>query len=170
MYYPRFTKAIIHHFITKDKSILMRKMFMHTAQDDSILVSPKMKRKVKRPNSLTNKRNLVTVEEEEPEPAKKVVPTKKLATKIQSSGVQIRDTLGASVSKKKAPATVLKRSERETTIHQVGGLSEGADFESKVLDEPKGKSINTSEGTGLKPRVPDVSKGDSFESEYEIMR
>ncbi|GKC70292.1 hypothetical protein Tco_1116175 [Tanacetum coccineum] len=38
MYYPRFTKAIIHHFISKDKSISMQnKMFMHTALDDSIL-------------------------------------------------------------------------------------------------------------------------------------
>ncbi|GKC99992.1 hypothetical protein Tco_1170267, partial [Tanacetum coccineum] len=38
MYYPIFTKAIIHHFLSKDKTISMRnKMFMHTAQDDSIL-------------------------------------------------------------------------------------------------------------------------------------
>ncbi|GJS90664.1 hypothetical protein Tco_0773300 [Tanacetum coccineum] len=38
MYYPRFTKAIIHYFISKDKSISMRnRMFMHTARDDSIL-------------------------------------------------------------------------------------------------------------------------------------
>nr|GEX67885.1 hypothetical protein [Tanacetum cinerariifolium] len=38
MYYPRFTKAIIHHFVTKDKSISMRNiMFMHTAEDDIIL-------------------------------------------------------------------------------------------------------------------------------------
>ncbi|GJV91341.1 hypothetical protein Tco_1539154 [Tanacetum coccineum] len=38
MYYPRFTKVIIHHLITKDRSISMRnKMFMHTARDDSIL-------------------------------------------------------------------------------------------------------------------------------------
>ncbi|GJU16594.1 hypothetical protein Tco_1144560 [Tanacetum coccineum] len=38
MYYPRFTKAIIHHFITKDKSISMRNiMFMHTSRDDNIL-------------------------------------------------------------------------------------------------------------------------------------
>nr|GEZ19543.1 hypothetical protein [Tanacetum cinerariifolium]GEZ86409.1 hypothetical protein [Tanacetum cinerariifolium] len=36
--YPRFTKAIIHHIITKDKSISMRnRMFMHTARGDSIL-------------------------------------------------------------------------------------------------------------------------------------
>ncbi|GKC53544.1 hypothetical protein Tco_1076289 [Tanacetum coccineum] len=38
MYYPRFTKAIIHHFLTKDKSISMRnRTFMHTARDDSLL-------------------------------------------------------------------------------------------------------------------------------------
>ncbi|GJW97157.1 hypothetical protein Tco_0178965 [Tanacetum coccineum] len=38
MFYPRFTKIIIHHFFTKDKSISMRnRMFMHTARDDSVL-------------------------------------------------------------------------------------------------------------------------------------
>ncbi|GJZ42727.1 hypothetical protein Tco_0589982 [Tanacetum coccineum] len=38
MYYPRFTKAVIYHFITKDKTISMRnKLFMHTAQDDCVL-------------------------------------------------------------------------------------------------------------------------------------
>nr|GEV13475.1 hypothetical protein [Tanacetum cinerariifolium] len=38
MYYPRFTNAIIYHFLTKDKPILMRnRTFMHTAQNDSLL-------------------------------------------------------------------------------------------------------------------------------------
>ncbi|GJR41941.1 hypothetical protein Tco_1310044 [Tanacetum coccineum] len=38
MYYPIFTKAIIHHFLSKDKYLSMRnRMFMHTAQDDCIL-------------------------------------------------------------------------------------------------------------------------------------
>ncbi|GKC56587.1 hypothetical protein Tco_1084185 [Tanacetum coccineum] len=38
MFFPRFTKIIIHHFLTKDKSISWRnKMFMHTARDDSVL-------------------------------------------------------------------------------------------------------------------------------------
>nr|GEV71205.1 hypothetical protein [Tanacetum cinerariifolium] len=128
--------------------------------------SPKIKRKVKRHASPSKKRTLVTVEEEEPEPAKKVVPTKKTATKRQYSSVQIRDTPGVSVSKKKAPAKVarrkgiellsdaalleeaqlkkaLKRSKRETNIHQAGGSSEGADFESDVPDKPKGKLIDT---------------------------
>nr|GEV96781.1 hypothetical protein [Tanacetum cinerariifolium] len=40
MFYPRFTKIIIHHFLRKDKSISMRdRTFMHTAQDDSLLGS-----------------------------------------------------------------------------------------------------------------------------------
>ncbi|GJZ80816.1 hypothetical protein Tco_0645810 [Tanacetum coccineum] len=38
MFYPRFTKIIIHYFLRKDKSISMRNiMFMHTARDDSLL-------------------------------------------------------------------------------------------------------------------------------------
>ncbi|GKE41094.1 hypothetical protein Tco_1464499 [Tanacetum coccineum] len=38
MYYPRFTKAVIHHFITKDTTISMRnRLFMYTAQDVCIL-------------------------------------------------------------------------------------------------------------------------------------
>ncbi|GKC88859.1 hypothetical protein Tco_1149508 [Tanacetum coccineum] len=38
IYYPRFIKAIIHHFISKDKSISIRNIiFMHTVRDDSIL-------------------------------------------------------------------------------------------------------------------------------------
>nr|GEU36075.1 hypothetical protein [Tanacetum cinerariifolium] len=70
-------------------------------------------------------------EEEEPEPANKVVPTKKPATKRQSSGISIEKAL--------------KRSKRETIIHQAGGLSEGADSKSKVPNEPKGKSVNRSD-------------------------
>ncbi|GJS70452.1 hypothetical protein Tco_0703293 [Tanacetum coccineum] len=47
------------------------------------------------------------------------------------------------------------------------GSCEGADFESEDPDEPKGKSINISEGTSLKLVVSDVSKADSSKSEYE---
>ncbi|GKE50111.1 hypothetical protein Tco_1481369, partial [Tanacetum coccineum] len=38
MFYPRFTKIIIHYFLKKEKSISMRnKIFMHTSCDDSLL-------------------------------------------------------------------------------------------------------------------------------------
>ncbi|GJW41436.1 hypothetical protein Tco_0067281 [Tanacetum coccineum] len=38
MYYPRFTKVIIHHFLTKDKTISKRnKICMHTSRDDYLI-------------------------------------------------------------------------------------------------------------------------------------
>ncbi|GKB71697.1 hypothetical protein Tco_0933109 [Tanacetum coccineum] len=38
MYYPRFTKVIIHHFLTKDKTIFKRnKIGMHTSRDDYLI-------------------------------------------------------------------------------------------------------------------------------------
>ncbi|GJX39156.1 hypothetical protein Tco_0252459, partial [Tanacetum coccineum] len=93
-------------------------------------------------------------------------PVKKPAARRQSAGVQIKDTPGVSVSKKKAPTKAerskgiellseatsleeaqlkkaIKRSKQETNIHQAGGLSKGADLELEVSDKPKGKSINT---------------------------
>ncbi|GKE01677.1 hypothetical protein Tco_1389660 [Tanacetum coccineum] len=237
MYYPRFTKAIIHHFLSKDKSISMRnKMFMHTAQDDCTLgnfrfvskdedtqvygalipavmanqmiqdftayqtyfafatreATPKPKRIFKKTDSptikTTTKSSIGSPSKKNTAPTKKDVSLKKPLRK-HSTGVQIRDTPGVSVSKK-APVTThkskgiellseaalledaqikkaLKKSKRDTNIHQASGSSEGADFESQVPDEPKGKSADVSEGTGMKPGVPDVSKADSSNSENE---
>ncbi|GKE00985.1 hypothetical protein Tco_1388968 [Tanacetum coccineum] len=124
--------------------------------------SPKMKRKLKNPASPSKKRILVTVEEEESEPAKK---KKALAKIARSKGIELLSDVALleEAQLKKA----LKRSKIETTIHQAGGLSEGADSELEVPNEPKGKSIDTSEGTSLKPRVPDVSKSDDERIEYD---
>nr|GEW80025.1 hypothetical protein [Tanacetum cinerariifolium] len=122
--------------------------------------TPKKARKFKKPYSRSKKKTLIVVEE----PAEK--PAKKLVARRQSASVQIRDTPGVSMSKKKAPAKAkrskgiellsevallkeaqlkkaIKRSKRETDIHQAGGSSKGVDLESDVPDEPKGKSINT---------------------------
>ncbi|GKE44636.1 hypothetical protein Tco_1471920 [Tanacetum coccineum] len=82
MPYPRFTKAIIQHFVSKDKSIAVRnRMFMHTVRDDSVLgtlkfvakraTTPKKARKWKKPASPLKKQTLVITEE----------PAKKLAAK-----------------------------------------------------------------------------------------
>ncbi|GJW29057.1 hypothetical protein Tco_0045932, partial [Tanacetum coccineum] len=147
-------------------------------------IPPKKARKFKKPASPSKKKTLVIVEE----PAEK--PAKKPVARRQSAGVQIRDTPGVSVSKKKAPAKAerskgiellskvalleeaqlkkaIQRIKQETNIHQAGGSSEGAGLKPEVPDEPKGKSIDTSERTGLKLGVPDVSKADSSKSECE---
>ncbi|GJT88602.1 hypothetical protein Tco_1070319 [Tanacetum coccineum] len=186
-----FTKAIIQHFISKDKSISMRnKMFMHTVKDDSVLgtlkfvaksednqvygalipaqminqkiqnstayktylafatgaATPKKARKWKQPGSAPKKKAFTA---KYPDVAKK--PT----------GVLVKDTPGVSVSKKKTPT----RAERNK-----GGSGDGAGFQLEVPDEPKGKSIDTHKGTGLKPWVLDVSKAGSSDSEYESWR
>nr|GEY02672.1 hypothetical protein [Tanacetum cinerariifolium] len=47
------------------------------------------------------------------------------------------------------------------------GSSEGANFESEVSDEQTGKTKDTSEGTGVKPGVPDVLKEDSSDSDND---
>ncbi|GJV63939.1 hypothetical protein Tco_1474767 [Tanacetum coccineum] len=205
MPYPRFTKAIIQHFIYKDKSISIRnRQSMHTVQDDSILGSlkfvskteeyqmygalipagmtnrkmrdstayktylafatraatPKKARQYKKPASPSKKKTLVIVEE----PVKKTA--KKPTARRQSAGVQIRDTPAALLEEAQLKKAI-KRSKRETNIHQAGGSGDGVGLELKVPDEPKGKSINTSEGTGLKPRVPDVSKAYSSKNDEE---
>ncbi|GKB64281.1 ribonuclease H-like domain-containing protein [Tanacetum coccineum] len=111
--------------------------------------TPKKALKFTKPASPSKKKTLAIVEE--PELAKKVVPSKKPSRK-QSTGVQILNTPGVSVSKKKASATtdkrkginllseaalleearvkkVLKRSQRETTIHQACGSGDGVGFQ-----------------------------------------
>nr|GEV99540.1 hypothetical protein [Tanacetum cinerariifolium] len=147
-------------------------------------ITPKKARKFKKHASLSKNKTLVAIKE----PAEK--PTKKPATKRQSAGVQIRDTPGVSVSKKKtltkterskgiellSDATLLeeaqlkkaiKQSKRETNIHQAGGSRKGAGLEPKVPDEQKGKSTDTSKGIDLIQGVLNVSKADYSESEYE---
>ncbi|GJU99942.1 hypothetical protein Tco_1329213 [Tanacetum coccineum] len=155
--------------------------------------TPNTKRIYKKPATPMIKTKTISPEETPSKkkyaPAKKDVSSKNPLRK-QLTGVQIRDTPDVSVSKKKVPSTTdtskgskllsdaalleeaqlkkfPKKSKQETNIYQAGGLSEGVDLESEVIDEPKGKSSDKSEGTGLKPGVLDVSKVDSFESEYE---
>ncbi|GJU82058.1 retrovirus-related pol polyprotein from transposon TNT 1-94 [Tanacetum coccineum] len=128
----------------------------YTGDIESVTESSNSKkaRKFKKSASPSKKKTLVIVEEL----VKKIA--KKPAARRQSTSVQIRD-IHAQLKK------AIQRSKQETNIHQAGGSGHGTDLESEVLDEPKGKSIYISEGTGLKPGVPDVSKADSSESEYE---
>ncbi|GJW59624.1 hypothetical protein Tco_0108959 [Tanacetum coccineum] len=80
------------------------------------------------PASPSKKKTLVDVEEPAEKPAKKP---------------DLKDSLLVFKSETLLLKKAIKRSKQETNIHQVGGLSEGVDLESKVPDEPKGKSIDT---------------------------
>ncbi|GKC65374.1 hypothetical protein Tco_1097972 [Tanacetum coccineum] len=121
MPYPRFTKVIINHFISKDKTISMRnKINLHTIRDDSLLdikdsqayktyynfatgkVPPRKARKYKKVASPSRK--LSPVKEAEPvKKAKRVKRPAKKSTTAPTAGVVIKDTPGVFVSKKKTP-------------------------------------------------------------------
>ncbi|GJZ95877.1 hypothetical protein Tco_0668211 [Tanacetum coccineum] len=86
--------------------------------------TPKKARKFKKPSSPSKKRTLVTVEEEEPEPAKKY--NKALATTDRSKGIDLLSQ--AALLEEAQVKKGLKRSRRETTMHQAGGSGDGTGF------------------------------------------
>ncbi|GJR23977.1 hypothetical protein Tco_0972504, partial [Tanacetum coccineum] len=99
-----------------------------------ITTSPKTKRKLKKPASPLKKRTL-------------------------SFGVQIQDTPGVSVSKKKAPAKVA-RSKGIKLLSDASSIEKGS-------QKKKKRNNHSSSRNWLKLGVPDVSKGDSSKSENE---
>ncbi|GJZ00147.1 hypothetical protein Tco_0517576 [Tanacetum coccineum] len=128
MSYPRFTKVIFSHIISKDKTISMRnRINLHIIRDDSLLddminqdirdskayktyydfatgkVPPKKARKYKKVSLPSRKLSPVLEKEPTEKPKKAKKPTKK-STIVPTTGVVIRDTPGVPVSKKKAPS------------------------------------------------------------------
>ncbi|GJX37018.1 hypothetical protein Tco_0250321 [Tanacetum coccineum] len=144
MFYPRFTKIIIHYFIRKDKSMSMRnRTFMHIARDDSLLGDkPPKSKKPKRKSDST-----ILFEE---------IPSKKKPTKAKKD-----------VASTKKPATNPKPTKKKAPVKADKGkrldvLSKVALSKAAQLKEIYG----TDEGTDAKPGVPDVPNYDS-ESEKE---
>ncbi|GKB09065.1 hypothetical protein Tco_0837377 [Tanacetum coccineum] len=112
MYYPRFTKVIIHHFLIQEKTLSWgNKIRMHTSKDDYLI------------NSL----RFVSAKES-----------------TQIYGAILPECLTS-------PA--MKNLSRKAKL--------------KPLSVDKITPTVTSEGTGDKPRVPDVTKDDFTESESE---
>ncbi|GJV57072.1 hypothetical protein Tco_1458077 [Tanacetum coccineum] len=213
--YPRFTKAIIRYFISKDKTISIRNnLFIHGVKDDSVLgflkfvskyeirqvygklipdvlmsremleskayqtyldyatgkVIPKESRKRTKAHisSLTFDEGIISEDPDDAEKPEAIKPMRKArkravtekyskmpTTKRKPTGVLIRYSPDVSVSKKKAPALIEKNK------------GEGTGFQPGVPYEPKGKSIDTHEGTDLKPGALNVSKANVSESENE---
>ncbi|GJZ60681.1 hypothetical protein Tco_0616497 [Tanacetum coccineum] len=178
MYYPRFTKVIIHYFLTQDKTVSWRnKIGMHTSRDDYLIntlrfVSAKEATQIYGailPESLTS-----------PE----MKETKAYKTYL-ARGVVIRETPEMPMSKKKEKVDVTRGKGIEL-LSQVA-LTEDAQYEEvqrksmrdfhkthpirsgtitkTAPSAAKIKPYVTSEGTGVKPGVPNVTKEESSESE-----
>ncbi|GJU09910.1 hypothetical protein Tco_1132306 [Tanacetum coccineum] len=170
MFYPRFTKIIIHHFLKKDKSISMRnRTFMHTAQVygaifpkamtnqamlDSVAYKtyyaialgaelPKSKKtKMKSDSAISSEE---TPSKKKPTKAKKDVPlTKKPATKPK-------------LTKKKAPFKA-DRGKSLNILSEVA-LSEAAQLKEVTKRSKKYFYISyasgSGDGTDFQSRVPD---------------
>ncbi|GJW77247.1 hypothetical protein Tco_0138929 [Tanacetum coccineum] len=144
MYYPRFTKVIIHYFLTQDKTLSWRnKIGMHTSKDDYLIntlrfVSAKEETQIYGailPDSLTSpemketkayKTYLVSTEEPTGK-SKRVKRPAKNTTKAPARGVVIRETPEIPVSKKKEKVDVTRGKGIEL-LSQVS-LTEDAQFE-----------------------------------------
>nr|GEU29861.1 hypothetical protein [Tanacetum cinerariifolium] len=149
-------------------------------------VPPKKSRKFKKPASP----KLKTVLASPKEPTQNGQRAAKKATTTPRTSVVIKDTPDKYVSKNKSPPKIgrgkgikllsdaalleeaqmkkaFKKSKRQTHNLQASSSSEGANFESEVLDEQTDKPKDTNEGTGEKPGVPNMSKDYSTDSKVE---
>ncbi|GJR35659.1 hypothetical protein Tco_1211343 [Tanacetum coccineum] len=196
MYHPRFTKVIIYYFLTQDKTLSWRNNIgMHTFRDDYLIntlrfVSTKEETQIYGsilPESLTSpemketktyKTYLVSTEEPTGKSKRVKRPANK-STKAPARGVVIRETLELPLFKKKEKVDVTRGKGMEL-LSQVA-LNKDAQFEEvrrkSIRDfhktHPSGSSavkiihLVTSEGTGVKIGVPDVTEEESSESEGE---
>ncbi|GJS65973.1 reverse transcriptase domain-containing protein [Tanacetum coccineum] len=174
MYYPRFTKAIISHYIKQNPSISLRnKLFMHTARDDTLLgilkfVSKNEDVQVYRaliPTVMTNQEMLSfesfqtyyaiatgaappkTKKQRRADSFKSSVETlTRKSPRIKRSAI-----VSPAKSKKNAPLKeALRRSRKDVHMYQASGSGAGTD-----------KGIGTIQGV---PDVPDVDSKSEAES------
>ncbi|GKB77789.1 retrovirus-related pol polyprotein from transposon TNT 1-94, partial [Tanacetum coccineum] len=174
MSYPRFTKVIINHFMSKDQSISRRnKMFWHTAQDDTMFTSMRYISKHEYsqiygtilPNHLTNQAMLESKAyqtyyafafgEKAPKP-------KYVRKKVDLNTSPKKKPIQATKAEQLKLAT--NRSKKDFHMSHTSGSGDGVDIQSKVPDEQQQKTSGTDEGTSTIPGVPDVP---TYESESE---
>ncbi|GJZ99837.1 hypothetical protein Tco_0672388 [Tanacetum coccineum] len=180
--YPRFTKVIINHFISKDKRISMRNMInLHIIRDDSLLDTLKFVSKtqdyqqygalipdeiinqdIKDSNAYKTYYDFATrkVPPRKARKYKKVsLPSRKLSPVTETEPVKKdkEDTPGVSVSKKKSPAKA-DRSKGIEILFDVA-LSEAAQLKEATKRSKKDLYISQAsgkgDGTDFESGVPD---------------
>ncbi|GKF23506.1 hypothetical protein Tco_0075828, partial [Tanacetum coccineum] len=174
MPYLRFTKVIISHFISKDKTISMRNTInLHTVRDDTFLdikyskayktyldfatgkATPKKSRKFKKVASPLRKLSPVLEEEPAVKPKRAKKPAKK-STIVPTACVVIRDTPSESMPKKKTPAKV-DRGKCMDLLSDVA-LLEATQLKKTLkksnLETHKHHASGSGDGVGSQPKVP----------------
>ncbi|GJY50635.1 hypothetical protein Tco_0441482 [Tanacetum coccineum] len=179
IFYPRFTKIIIHHFLEKDKSILMRnRMFMYTTRDDSLLVTMRF---VSRhaytqvygailPRAMTNQALLdsvayktyyATVLGAEPLISRKSQKKSDSAISSEESPSKKKSAKAKKVATPKPKPTKKKALIKANRGKGLNWPGDGTDFESGVPNEQHLKITGADEGTGTILGVPNVPKYNS---------
>ncbi|GJY82677.1 hypothetical protein Tco_0496053 [Tanacetum coccineum] len=169
MFYSRFTKIIIHHFLDKDKSISMRnRTFMQTAHDHSLLGTMRFISRhadtqvygVILPEAMTNQALLDSVAYKTyyaiasgAEP-----PRSRKSQKKSDSAISYEESPSKKkyAKAKKVAANKPKPTKKKAPVK--------ADRGKEVPDEQHRKTTGVDEGTGTIPGVPDVPK---YESESD---
>nr|GEY85897.1 hypothetical protein [Tanacetum cinerariifolium] len=175
IYYPRFTKVIIHYFLTQEKTLSGRnKIGMHTSRDDYlintlIVVSAKEETQIYGAILLecltstemkeTQAYQTYLVSTETPTTKSKRVkrPAKK-SNETSARGVVIRETPDMPLTKKKEKVDVTHGKGIELLSQWVWYCYQNCSSVAKI------KPSATSEETGVKPRVPDVAEEESSKS------
>ncbi|GJY80912.1 hypothetical protein Tco_0493663 [Tanacetum coccineum] len=176
MFYPKFMKIIIHHFLEKDKSISigetkLKDFIMQLLQElnpqnqrnlKQNLIQLSHLRKLPPRRSLPSKKDVPSKKKpaSKPKPTKKKEPIKA----DRGKGLNVLSEVALSEAAQLKEAT--KWSKKDFHISQASGLGDGTNFESGVPDEQHCKTSGADEGTGTKPGVSNVPKYD-FESDKE---
>ncbi|GKC90026.1 hypothetical protein Tco_1150675 [Tanacetum coccineum] len=186
MFYPRFTKIIIHHFLEKDKSISMRNItLMHTARDDSLLGTMRFVSRhedtqvygVLLPKAMTNQAMLNSDSYKTyyaiasgAEPPKSEKPKRKYNLAISSEETPSKNKPTKSkkdVPPTKKPTTNPKPTKKKAPVKANKGKRLNVLLEVALFKAAQLKKISCiEEGIGAKPGVPNVPKYD-YESDKE---
>ncbi|GJV27837.1 hypothetical protein Tco_1384285 [Tanacetum coccineum] len=194
MPYLRFTKVIIDHFISKDKTISVRNIInLHTVRDDSLLGTLKFVSKTDDaqkygaliPNEMINQNikdsnayktyyDFATgkVEPKKARKFKKVAsPSRKLSPVLEAKPVKKAKRFKRLAKKSTTTSTtgVVIRDTPGVSVSKKkapvkGDRGDGVGSQPKVLDESEDKTTGIDEGTGTKPMVLDVP---TYESKIE---
>nr|GEZ26605.1 hypothetical protein [Tanacetum cinerariifolium] len=158
MPYPKFTKVIIHHFISQHKSISKRQGSRYnTVDNDGVLDRLKFigkgeeHQKGRGKGAQGTKATVI--------PKKATVAFKKNQRKKESNDDKYDEQEGRLIKRKPkgvviqdTPRKAIKASKRESRFqHQSGGSSKRAGITPDFPDEPTGKSTVSDEGAGTSP-------------------
>nr|GFA59923.1 hypothetical protein [Tanacetum cinerariifolium] len=179
MYYPRFTKVIIHHFMSKDLSIPRRnKVNWHYVKDDIIFLTIKVVSRHQNtqqygavlPTELTNEeiRNTKAYKQYYACATGEVAPKPKAHARRKRSSLDTSITPPTAIT---TPTTTGKQPAKAKSPSDPSELARTEAQQLKILlrrsqqethiSQPGG--FGTDEGTGSKPGVPDVPFDDSEE-------